>query len=273
MLPPLEPRSLLQVMDGAFDVLRTAPRQVLGLTLLVVLPVQLVVGLLQRRSFGADGGLFMSFFGDPELVDTSAGASSDVALWVSIISQSVLVPLVGVVVAVLVSAWHRGETPTSRQALAVVVRRSPILLVVVLLGTLARVAGALACGVGALLPVTFLLVTSPVVGAEGLGPLESMKRSYRLTKPRFFSVLGAWVAIGAFAEVVGTVLGFAASIVAELVPDDVRWVPYSVLAVLVGLVVYPFVAAATTLEYFDLRSRVEGVDLDGRIADQFPNDG
>ena len=48
----------------------------------------------------------------------------------------------------------------------------------------------LGCGFPALAVMTWFLVTAPVIGAEGLGPIAAMRRSARLVSRRFWRVLG-----------------------------------------------------------------------------------
>ena len=53
-----------------------------------------------------------------------------------------------------------------------------------------RASASSLCVLPALAVMTWFLVTAPVIGAEGLGPIEAMRRSARLVSRRFWSVLG-----------------------------------------------------------------------------------
>ena len=113
--------------------------------------------------------------------------------------------------------------------------------------------------------MTWFLVTAPVIGAEGSGPIDAMRRSARLVSRRFWIVLGA----GAARRPRGAPLRATPSACCRLLvslflgTEGIGWV----LPAAVG---DPHAAdhdarswpAITVLIYLDLRVRTEGLDLE-----------
>lgn len=107
-------------------------------------------------------------------------------------------------------------------------------------------------------------VAYPVMLVEGTGGFGALKRSFQLTQGRWWATCGRIVVAYILVLVVS---GFAAIIFVlpgEAVTDSTS---FGALVLehagnfVISLVTTPFVAAVTTLVYFDLRVRKEGFDL------------
>jgi hypothetical protein len=95
-----------------------------------------------------------------------------------------------------------------------------------------------------------------------------VRRSWNLTRVRYGAVLGAAILIA----LVSSLLTFALSGLGLAFSFlSFGWVIDVVCRGASSLVTVPFVAAATTLVYFDLRVRAEGLDLELDIAEHFAN--
>jgi hypothetical protein len=121
-----------------------------------------------------------------------------------------------------------------------------------------------------LLPALFVmplfLVTAPAIVIERLGPWKGVRRSWQLTRVRYSAILGAAILIA----IVSTVLTVALSGLSLAFSFfSFGWIIDVVCRGASSLVTEPFVAAAATLVYFDLRIRAEGLDLELDIAEHF----
>lgn len=263
---PLRPMTIPDVLDGAFAVLKRRPREVLTLAVLFVVPIEVVSAILLRDVLGSSA--------IPDLGDSSTstvtvdeqGAFSglDVTLVSTAISAASLALLAGAL-AHLVARWYDGEAATAAESARAALRRSPALLVALVLVHLLELVGLLGVVVGAYVVMALLHVVSPVVVAEGVGPLRAIGRSVRLTTSRF----GASLVVPGLVGVIGALVGFGFQLVPEVVaavtPDDWDWLVRSVGQTLSQLVVVPFTAAAAVLYHLDLRIRAEGWDLERRV--------
>jgi len=150
-------------------------------------------------------------------------------------------------------------------------------LIASLLLTMLAVMAAGTVGLLAIVPLGFLgllgtvfLVTRWTVApaaviAEQRGPLQSMGRSFRLVRGRFWPVLGAVVLAYLLYFVVSQVIGTVISMLSfadVLGGESISLVPSVIGSILVSIVSAPFVAAMITIIYFDLRVRKEGYDLE-----------
>jgi hypothetical protein len=99
---------------------------------------------------------------------------------------------------------------------------------------------------------------------EGQGVIDSIKRSWQLTRGRFWRTLGIYLLVsllagmiaGFVAVPISTVVLFASGV--SLTGAAVATVLSTILA---GVLTTPFVAAAMSLLYLDARIRSEGLDL------------
>jgi hypothetical protein len=140
-------------------------------------------------------------------------------------------------------------------------RRFLVLLAVFFLTGLLKLGGLLLCLVGALIPMTFFLVTTPVVMVEESGPIQSMARSVTLVRPRFWPVMAIGIGSGLLASLLGNILATPFAVAALAVGYRWGWILAAIGAILPALITTPFVSILATLVYFDLRIRNEGFDL------------
>ena len=265
LLPPLpvpmRPMTIPDLLDGGFAILKLRPRDVLTLAVVFIVPINVVSALLLRDVL--DQGAF----------DTTAdpGAFSAVgAGFVSFAIDAASLALLAGALAHLVGRWYAGEHVSAGASILVALRRSPALLVAVVLVHLLEAVGVIALVVGAYAAMALLHVVAPVVVAEGVGPFRAIGRSMRLTAARF----GASLAVPGLVALIGAVIGFGFGLIPEavtgVVPDDWDWLVRAVGQTLAALVVTPFTAGVAVLYHLDLRMRVEGHDIEQRIRAVFP---
>ncbi len=260
------------ILDGGFAILRRAPATIVGLTAVFVVPIQLLGAWLGRGAEGLDlSGAFQQG-SDGSFDLTSSSGVSDSAGFVLQVGPMVALVFVAAALARLVSAWHVGHDISLGALLRGTLSRAwPLLAAWVLVHVLEAVS-IIGFGVLPLAVMTWFLVTAPVIGAEGLGPIAAMRRSARLVSRRFWMVLGLALlgllvetlfesAIGLLPTLLWLVLG----------TGGVGWVLPAVTGIVTQLITMPVVAGITVLIYLDLRVRTEGLDLELDAVEAFPS--
>jgi hypothetical protein len=96
---------------------------------------------------------------------------------------------------------------------------------------------------------------------EQLGPIQAMRRSWRLLRPRFWGVFGIALLAWLITAFLGNLLGGIPTAVGTIVGGTFAWLWIAVGSVVSSLVTAPIAAIVDTLLYFDGRIRTEGFDL------------
>ena len=268
----LRPMTVADILDGGFAIVKARPRRILGLTAAFVVPTQVVLALLQRDAFEGTGIVeFLS--ADPTVTNeqVSGGdvAAQYLALVISIVIPAIALVCVAAAIGHMVGQWVMGRDAPAGEMAGIIRRRWWALLGSFVVVKLAEAGGALGCYIGLLFVLPLFVVVAPVIGVEGGGGMDAIRRSVRLVRPRYFPVMGVAVLMA----LVSTLLGLALSALPQaIVAWSGDWWPLLAVGGIVSeIVVMPFVAAATVLLYFDLRVRTEGLDIEmaaGRVFDR-----
>ena len=257
------------ILDGSFAILRRAPGTILGLTAVFVVPVQALGAWLGRGAEGLDLDALL------DQTDTSFQLGptgvSDAATAVLLVGPMVALVFVAAAIARLVSAWQVGHDLRPGELVRATLGRSGALLVSFVLVHLLELVSIF----GVLLPLavmTWFLVTAPVIGAEGLGPIAAMRRSARLVSRRFWMVLGLALLGFLVEQLFESAIGLLPIVLSGIVgTEGALWVLPAVAGIFTSLVTVPVVAGVTVLIYLDLRVRTEGLDLELDLVDAFPS--
>ena len=248
------------VIDSAFRVLKSNLRTVVTVASVFIVPLALLAAFLQRELLGGIG--FIGMLNDPSTAAAAADTGgSNAAPLVSLIGQSLSLPLIAAALARVVGGAYMGGAVSAGAALATVARRSWILVPAWVFVHVVEIVGGvllLAPGVAAM---TFFLVTAPVIGVEGLGPVAAMRRSTRLVRRRFWPVLGMAMLAGIIGYALRQAIVAVPTMVGLLIGLDRGWVIVGVGNVVALLVAQSLTALIAVLVYFDARIRVEGFDL------------
>jgi hypothetical protein len=261
---PLRPMTVADILDGGIAVIKAAPRSVFVIAAAFVLPLELVTAWVQRDSL-ADSG----FTGALSAATSSSSSSGAGFTWVSVVliaASGVVLSLITGAVAYLISSWYGDRAPTAADALKAALRHAPALIGAWFVVHLAEAGAAVLLVVPAVFVMPLFLVTAPAVVIEHLGPWTAARRSWRLTRVRYGAVLGAALLIAVVSTVLTVALSGLGLVFSFL---SFGWIIDVICRAASSLVTEPFVAAATTLVYFDLRLRAEGLDLELDIAEHF----
>ena len=267
MHPVLRPRGVGEILDAAFAVFRARFRSVVGLTAVVVLPVQ-VLSVLVVLSTQPDDTTPSLTGGVSPVYDSTAPSD----LWLQL-AGVLVVALAGLLansfataaVTDVVAATYLGDPQPDdvRRSWQHALRRFPAILGVGLVSGLAAFAGILVCIAPGVWIYVAWSIAIPALLLERLGVWKSLGRSFALVAKRWWTCF-AVVLVGALLTIV---LQFAFAIPVTYVIDRLGGGVVGDLAL--GAVVDTAVAAATTpflaamivVLYFDLRVRFEGLDV------------
>lgn len=259
---PLRPLGVGEILDGAFTAMRRYPRVTLGLSAIVA-AVQQLLGLAVDLSTGeirSPAGTGLSAVGT---------VSGVITLLVNALLSAVLLGMLMLVI---------GDAVLGRQVTLSTVwdRLRPMfwrLLGAAFLATVLTYAGALACVIGIIFTWVAFAFTTPALLLERLRVVQALRRSWRLTVPRFWRVLGIRLLATLLAGVISSIISIPAIVVLFTTMshslDSGSAVHFGVGAEAVirlsGLVAAtlaaPFSAGVLALLYIDCRMRSEGLDL------------
>lgn len=294
-LIPLRPMTVGDVLDGAFKLLRATFATVALIVLVAFVPFEALRQLLLGPLLGLSDPQMLPFL-TPEGAP-APDAAIDPALLAQVLAVGVVAGLLSWLVTILVSgavtwavARHEdGQDVVWRDAYGASLGRYGALLGASLLLFLVGIAGLVAIGVVAgvlgaavhvalavvvalvalvllglvLLPVSYVNV--PVIVLEQRGPLEGLRRSWGLLRPRLGAVFGIVLLAGLIVAVVGGIVGALVGLLAgglSLVAEPLAWIVTGAGNVLAQLVVLPLVANVALLVYLDARVRHEGLDIE-----------
>ena len=284
----LRPLSFGQILDGGIKALRHNPKVMIGLNGAVALAATVAMFGLGYEYFSS------SFSFDPYANDQAFSASAIVGVVAGILVATFLLTMVTVISSVSVGRSVIGEVISAREAWARSLRRMPTVLAITLLMLLAILIGyavifglvvvsalvtpvlavivGIFAGLGSLVLVTWLgiklSITLPASVLERLGPVASMRRSWRLTTGRFWMIFSVLLVASIITSVIQNVISTPVSVIMPLAFLNSDSPPTGLMILLMAVASYVgmllstvFVASVTAVVYTDQRMRREGFDL------------
>lgn len=148
-------------------------------------------------------------------------------------------------------------------------------IVVLVAGIAAETDGLIALGgfliFGGILAVIYvgnrLALVYPVVLVERVGPVDAVRRSYRLVKGRWWRVFGTILLAGVVTFIVSIVAAAPFSLPGGFLGSVAGVIFTTIGSIVSALVTTPLTANAQTLLYYDGRIRSEGYDLEVMTRD------
>lgn len=286
---PLHPLTLGDILDGAFKLYRGTFAQ-------VALAVVVVFGLLQLVTSLGVRSLEAGFTFDPATSPESLGdvipVGALVVLGLSVLATLLVTPLVNGAVTWIAARYDLGEEPTWTDAYRAAARRFGALLGATVLTALlalgaflvavivigipvaligqASVPAAVILGVLAFLvigiPLALIVaavfyVIVPVIVLEDVGPVQALRRSYRLLRPQLLRVVGIVFVAGLLVGIVQAVIGGAFAAL-SFVAGPASWLVDTIGGTAAQLIAIPVAANIALLLYVDARIRREGFDIE-----------
>lgn len=307
---PLRPLGVGEVLDGALTTVRSHPRLTIGLAAAVV-TVQQLLSLVAQATTGPLRGAFnpgagigggatssltpfsstsgLALSGANFVIGTVLGAILTGVLMI-VVGDSVLGRPVG-----LAGVWARVR-PRFWALLGGSLLAGLLpwlgLIIAVAVGVVVGVAaGSVGWGIGVglltgllmLAPSAYLwgmlALTTPAITLERLGPIQGLRRSWRLVRRDFWRVWGIRALGTVLAQIISSIIAVPFALVGVGVilsgglqgePSAGRWLAFLIVVgiggIIAGAIVQPFLAAVVGLLYVDRRMRGEGLDIALRDA-------
>jgi hypothetical protein len=262
----LRPLTIADILDGAFSVLRAQPAKVVLIVALFAVPIDLVSAFLQRGVFGGVG--FASVFTTDPGSEALAAAEDDggggavAATLLQYLGPSLILPFIAAALAVLIAGWYGGRDLTAGQALGAAGRAWWPLLASWVIVHLAEGVAALACFVPLFFVMPMFVCVAPAIALERLGPIQAVRRSWRLARRRYWATFGIAMLTGVVSYTLSSVLPLLPTILAAIIGLEWGWILLGLGTAATSLIVLPVVAGSAVLIYLDLRIRTEGLDLE-----------
>ena len=270
-LARLQPRTVGQLLDGGFEVLRFRARTIVIVGAVIVLPLYVLPQIAAVWAGSVSSGSLL----ESDQVFVGGGfTATDVSTlglgYLGAFGLMLATMLLGVAVSHLVGAWLMGGDPGPADTLRFLRSRLVTALGAFVLAFLLKVAGALACGLGLLYVIPVLSVLAPVVGVEQARAAASLSRTMALARRRLAPLMGisalwaitSWVVSGAAA-------GAAGAIAALLGGLDSFAIVVQIVSLVATVALMAVQVSVTALVYIDLRVRTEGLDLHLESTERF----
>jgi hypothetical protein len=257
---PLHPMTVSDILDGAFKLLKANIRTILLIASVFIVPIQLVSAFLQR-GYGPSN-IFESFT-NPTAAESPGGEYTTarvVATLVVALLGLLITPFIAGAISRVVSASYIGQEEAPAVALRATARRSWALFASFILVHILEGIGFVLCVLPGLAVMTMFVMVAPAIVVEGLGPIQGMRRSWRLAKGRFWGTLGIALLAGILTSLVSSALSLPFTIMGAFM-GGADWIAVAVGGIVASLVARPVVAIVATLQYYDGRIRTEGFDL------------
>src|SRR5579864_8775342 len=194
-LPRMHPMSAVDILDGAFALLKANASKLLVVVAVFAVPVQLVSAYLSRDLFS--GHSLIGVFDNPAVVQTasSGGPSTGVRLLLTVLGW-LGVAVAGGAISHVVGAGFVGRDEPAGAGLRAAGSRCLALIAAAIVVHLAELAGFAAVILPGLLVTAASVAVSPAVVIEGLGPIAGVRRSWRLISPRLWPTAGGVILTG-----------------------------------------------------------------------------
>lgn len=232
----LRPRSVTEIVDAAFQILRAHYGQFVMCSALAYLP-WLVLQLL--------------FFGDPErLMGTSwwVAGLAGVGIWLTF-------ALMSAVIITCASNAYLGEPVDVAAAVRRALPRLPRVLLAAIIRYLLLLAGFLALIVGSLYVVARFFALTPAIILEDASIGQAFARTSALSAGRKGHILNTLGLVAIIYYVVALGIGLTSALFGNFVVQVIAGAFYTILA-------YPVVAITEALLYYDARIQSEGLDIE-----------
>lgn len=260
--PGLRPLRVGEILDAAIKVYIGNARVLMGLTATIVVPLQILSGivLLSTVSSGSDVPVGFSGVSAQSTTDQAARLGA-----LAVLEVTSVIALVFTTAACVkaVSDSYLGQPPAIGTSLRFAVRRLLPLVAMDILLFLGLILGFIAL----IVPFVWLYVSwsiaSPVLLIDRVGPARALRRSVGLVRGRWWPTAGVLVVATVMGGVIaGALEALLAAISLHSHPSVLLATTVVSLATAVSTIITkPFQAAVATVLYYDLRVRREGYDL------------
>jgi hypothetical protein len=261
------PLGVGEVLDAGIKVYLRNARTLMGLAATVVIPIQLLSGVV-LLSIVTNSNQIPNTFTSFSTSTTTSNADSAAALGASVVLIVVSLIQSALTTAACVKAisnLYLGQPTDFGESLRFAARRLPAYAAMLVLYFLGLVLGLILLIIPGIWLYFAWAVSAPALLIEHRGPAGALRRSRALVKGRW----GATAGVVLVALIMGTLVSGAlqallvgAAFIPGQPPVLLGVVVVTVAGALSAIVVTPFSASVSTILYYDLRARHEGYDLE-----------
>ena len=263
--PPLgiHPMTLVDILDGAFALLKANARKLFLVVVTFGVPIQLASAYASRGVL--NGQSLLSVFSNPSVFQNTSqsgsGPSAAVRLFLQLLSWVGLAVAGGAISRIVGATYLGGDEPVE-SGLRAAAASSLALIGGAVIVHLVEGVGFVLFIVPGLMAMAASVAVSPAIVIERLGPLAGVRRSWKLMAPRLWPTIGALLLTSIVASVLGYSLGLLPLAVLALVgTGHWGWLLLATSNILASFVSWTLAGSVATLFYFDARIRQEGLDL------------
>jgi hypothetical protein len=123
----------------------------------------------------------------------------------------------------------------------------------------------LALGIVVYMAIAIYMALMPVLVLEDVGASHGLNRAWALGRARFWQGLGVMVAIGVISYIISLAFGMVASLLVAQgfagASFTTQQIVNQILGQVIGVFILPLTPIALTVLYYDIRIRVEGLDI------------
>jgi hypothetical protein len=242
--PSLRPRSATELVDAAFQILRSHYGQLIVCSAIAYIPM-----LLLRLFVIGDTSRFLS--GDPTRLPSGIFMTY---VW-TMIGSLVTYSLMSAVLVVLTSQAYLGETVDVGLAVRRVMPRIVSVIIASFLRSLLVIVGIILLIVPMFWIVARYFAVIPAIVLEDAGMFSAFSRSADLSRGRKWHILGTLVLV----TIIYYLLVVGVSMLGALIGN---FVIQTMVSSVGTILIYPVVAIAESLLYYDTRIRSEGLDIE-----------
>jgi Membrane domain of glycerophosphoryl diester phosphodiesterase len=260
----MRPLNLGETLDASIKIVRARWKTLAMVMIVIALPLEIAnVLIISSTTDVYQTGTMFATSATTKTTYSDSGAYA--AGQVAIIALTFLSYLLGNVACYrAVADTYLGRETSARTSLSFAASR----LGATLWLTILLVIGLALAFIALFLPFVWLViawsVALPVMLVEGRGGPGALGRSFKLVEGRWWATAGRFVVAYILVLVISGVVGAGLGALSGLLVSDTSTgalILERAASFLVSLVTTPFIAAVTTLVYFDLRVRKEGFDL------------
>jgi hypothetical protein len=245
MTPPsLRPRSATELVDAAFQILRSHYGQLVVCSAIAYVPM-----LLLRLFVIGDTTRYLG--GDPAVMQRGMFVTT---LW-TMFGSLVTYALMSAVLVVLTSQAYLGESVDVGTAVRRVIPRVVQILVASIIRSVLFVIGFILLVIPAFWVLARYFAVVPAIVLEDAGTLRSFSRSAELSHGRKWHILGTLVLV----TIIYYLLVVGVSLIGTLTGNFVLQTTISSVG---AILIYPVGAITEALLYYDARIRSEGLDIE-----------
>jgi hypothetical protein len=245
-----------EVIDTSIKIYRRNWKTLMGLVAAVIVPLELLHQILYLTTVHTVTVTGTTYF----LTRSDQTAANTITAVFGLLDFLVVAPFLAGTMARATAELYMGNVPDFGGTMRFALSRLGAILWVTILFTLSVIGGTILFVIPGIIFWVRLCTSSVVVVVEDVRGSKALGRSWRLTRGHSWRVFGTQLLAVVLVGVVSSIITVPFSL-GGLQPGLLGALLRFLAATIGAILTRPFLALVTTLIYFDLRIRKEGLDL------------